>query len=117
MSTLKTLKRLWSADFGWWSVPITAVLAAVIAAVLTHTLFAPLHGDDTSYVAVNVGWSRSFEIGALAGVFAAVISAYTELRRHLTRRMRARQQHVYSFIEHACGDRACVNPEHLKVKP
>jgi hypothetical protein len=113
---MRTLRKVWSADFGWWSVPITAVLAAVIAAVLTHTLFSPLHGDDTSYVAVNVGWSRSFEIGALAGVFAAVMSTYTELRGHLVRRMRARQRQPESFIDHTCGDRACVNPEHLEVR-
>jgi hypothetical protein len=90
MSILRAVKRAWSADFGWWTVPIAAVLAAVIAAVLTHTLFAPLHGDDTSYVAVNVGWSRSFEIGALAGVFAAVGSAYLELRSRLAKRIRSR---------------------------
>jgi hypothetical protein len=89
VSTIRTLKRLWSADFGWWwTVPIAAVLAAVIAAILTHTLFAPLHGDDTTYVAVNVGWSRSFEIGALAGVFAAFGATYTELRRHLARKLK-----------------------------
>jgi hypothetical protein len=88
---MRTLRKVWSADFGWWSVPITAVLAAVIAAVLTHTLFSPLHGDDTSYVAVNVEWSRSFEIGLLAGVFAAVMSTYAELRRHVARRVAARQ--------------------------
>jgi hypothetical protein len=87
---MRTLRKVWSADFGWWSVPITAVLAAVIAAILTHTLFAPLHGGDTSYVAVNVGWSRSFEIGALAGVFAAVGSAYLELRSRLAKRIRSR---------------------------
>lgn len=80
-STTSTLKKLWKADFGFWNVPLAAVLAFVLGTLVTYYLFRPLHGSDTSYVAINVGWARAAQGGLFAAGLAAVVSLYAELKR------------------------------------
>jgi hypothetical protein len=90
-TVLRAVRRAWSLDLGWWTVPLAAVIATPLAAVATHTMLHPFRGGSGSYVAVNVDWGRSFEIGLLAGAFAALAATYTELRGRAVRRTRARQ--------------------------
>jgi H+/gluconate symporter-like permease len=88
---MRTLRKLWSIDLGWWTVPLAAGIATLGAAIAVHTLLHPLQGEPGAYVAVNVDWSRSLEFGLLAGLLSGLAATYTELRAALARRVAARQ--------------------------